>query len=307
MSAGIAAGLAVLAMILAGPVPASLAAASWPHRCPRAALVLWQAVGLAGCLAAIGTGLVVAVAPLAATLPHGLHTLAAQLASGTGLRGLGPVQLVALIWAGALCTWVLAWITRAAGHALRERRRHKLLIELLAQPADDLGGARLIDHPSPVAYCVPGWPSRVVVSTGTRALLDDAELAAALTHERAHARARHDLVVLPFIALVHALPGLPAARQARDAVTALVEMLADDHSSAVHGGLALARALTRITAHGGTIPAGALAAAEAVVLTRVRRLLHPSPTPPAWQRTCVYAAATALLTVPTAILMLPVL
>lgn len=261
MSAGIAVGLACLTALLAGPVPAALSKATWPGRCPRAALVLWQAVGLAGWLAAVGTGLVIAVAPLAATLPHGLHTLAGQLLAGAGLRGLGPGQLAALAWAVALCTWVVAWSARAGGQSLRERRRHKLLIDLLAAPATDLAGARVLEHPRPVVYCLPGWPSRVVVSTGTWTLLDDTELGAALTHERAHARERHDLVLLPFVALAHALPFLPATRHARDAVAALVEMLADDHARAVYGGRVLARALASITAGAGPAPAGALAAA----------------------------------------------
>src|SRR5690606_41417310 len=37
----------LLALLLAGPVPALLARAAWPLRAPRAAIVLWQAIALA--------------------------------------------------------------------------------------------------------------------------------------------------------------------------------------------------------------------------------------------------------------------
>ena len=47
-------GLIAVAVVLAGPVPLALARAAWPARSPRAALVLWQAVGLGGGLAKIG-------------------------------------------------------------------------------------------------------------------------------------------------------------------------------------------------------------------------------------------------------------
>ena len=39
--------LGLLALLLAGPVPVLLARAQWPHRVPRAAIVLWQALALA--------------------------------------------------------------------------------------------------------------------------------------------------------------------------------------------------------------------------------------------------------------------
>ena len=55
--------LAVLAALLAWPVPALLARARWPRRDPLAALVCWQAIGLAGGLSIIGALLVHGLAP----------------------------------------------------------------------------------------------------------------------------------------------------------------------------------------------------------------------------------------------------
>jgi hypothetical protein len=58
-----AVSLAVLAALLAWPVPARLARARWPRRDPLVALVCWQAIGLAGGLSMIGALLVHGLAP----------------------------------------------------------------------------------------------------------------------------------------------------------------------------------------------------------------------------------------------------
>ena len=50
----------VLALLLVGPVPTALSKAEWPHRAPRAALVLWQAVAIAAVLSAFSAGLAIA-------------------------------------------------------------------------------------------------------------------------------------------------------------------------------------------------------------------------------------------------------
>ena len=63
--------LAVLAALLAWPVPALLARARWPRRDPLVALVCWQAIGLAGGLSIIGALLVHGLAPWGHSLPSG--------------------------------------------------------------------------------------------------------------------------------------------------------------------------------------------------------------------------------------------
>ena len=57
-------GLLVLGVALAEPVSRALAAARWPARDPVGALLVWQAVGLAGGLALVGAGVVYGLAPL---------------------------------------------------------------------------------------------------------------------------------------------------------------------------------------------------------------------------------------------------
>ena len=77
---------------------------------------------------------------------------------------------------------------------------------LLAHGDPKAPGALVIDYPAAAAYCLPGIRSQIVVSVGTLDLLAPAELAAVLAHERAHVRARHDLVLIPFTSLRRAFP-----------------------------------------------------------------------------------------------------
>src|SRR4051794_41364713 len=65
-----AAALAVLAALLAWPVPAALARARWPRRDPLVALVCWQAIGLAGGLSIIGALLSHGLSPWGHSLPE---------------------------------------------------------------------------------------------------------------------------------------------------------------------------------------------------------------------------------------------
>ncbi|MEV4578273.1 M48 family metalloprotease [Nonomuraea jabiensis] len=181
----VAAGVALLPVALGDRAARRLAGAAWTHRCPRAALALWQAIGLGAGLGAVGLGLVAAVAPLAAVFPHGAHTLASQIVSGYGLEGLGPVQLPALAWSASLMSWLLIHTVRTATRTIRERRRQRLLVDVVADhsPAHDAYVLPVAEH---VAYCVPGRHRRIVLSRGTLELLTPQELQAVLGHERAH-------------------------------------------------------------------------------------------------------------------------
>ena len=97
-----------------------------------------------------------------------------------------------------------------------------------------------------------------MVSEGTLNTLTDAEVAAILTHERAHLRARHDLVLEAFTAVHAAFPRFVRSATALDAVRLLVELLADDAAVRAAGRTPLARAL--VACASGRTPSGALAA-----------------------------------------------
>lgn len=298
-----AVALLVLGVLLAEPVPRVLAAARWPSRAPRPALVLWQAVGLASGVTALGAGVVYGLAPLAGTPPAAVRALLAQAGHGRPLAGLSAPHVLALLAAAALGLRLLGVLLLSAYRTTRERHRHRALVDLLGTPWPDLGGARVLDHPQAVAYCLPGLRSRVVLSAGVLRVLDADEVSAVLAHERAHLAERHDLVVLPFVAWAGALPFLPGIRRARVAVAALVEMLADDRARAVADPAALAAAIARL---GSTLaPRGGLAIADSAVVARVARLLDAQPPVARWIPPAAYLAALTLVVLPAALLLTP--
>jgi Zn-dependent protease with chaperone function len=300
--------LTALAALLIVPAPIALARARWVRREPRAALVLWQALGLSAGLAAVGAGLAVALAPLGGDLPRALLTWLTSVADAAPRAGLDLVHSVLLVAALALLCWLLGVTGTSTWRTWRSRRRHRELVDLVGQPwpgprdAGPPSPARIIEHPAAAAYCLPGHESRVVVTTGALDLLRPDELDAVLAHENAHLVERHDLVILPFTAWASALPALVGPRHARKAVGRLVEMVADDRACVGRERHVLAAALARVGAAGapaGALGIGARASGEdAAVLDRVHRLLDP-PRPSRLARAGAYLTAAALLALPT--------
>lgn len=314
----------VLAAVAIGCVPAArlLARAAWPRRAPTVAIALWQALGLAWGLATVGT--LIGLGALGLRMTGRLSSVAASVAeqsarlmsppagsasfSWSPLTALGMLSLVVgVALLALLCLILFAAITTA----LRARHRQRTLLGLLARGDPKVPGALVVDHPAATAYCVPGLRSAIVVSAGALDLLDAGELAAVLAHERAHLRARHDLVLLPFTALLLAFRWSAVARQANTEVALLVEMLADDRARKSRSPRELATALLRVGASGGGVaPVGALAAAPATVggevTARVTRLLRPPPglSAPAVALLCL--AAVLLVLAPITALLLPV-
>ena len=303
-----AASLAVLAVLLAWPVPALLSRAGWPARDPLAALVCWQAIGLAGGLSMIGALLVHGLAPWGSAL------LPAGWALVSGQPAVDPVRgdhWVALTLAGVLAFELLGVLVLSWVRTTRTRGRHRALLELVVQPSAGIPDTRLLEHPAPVAFCIPGARPLLVLSSGIVAELDDDQLAAVVAHERAHLREHHHLLLLPFVAWQAALPVLPAAERAHAAVRELVEMRADDVALTSLPGPGSRRTLARaiVAAAGGAgdagVPDGALAVTGGGVRTRVLRLLEPpQPLTPA-ARWSALVAAGLLLLLPTALLLLP--
>jgi Zn-dependent protease with chaperone function len=307
-----------LAAVAVGTVPgaAALAAARWPHRSPAAAILLWQALGLSWGVAAVGAlaglagvGATHARWGVAAGALDGVARALRDAALGSAAAYVIAAARLASLLAGAALLALLCWVLLAATTTvLLARRRHRALLSLLAHGDPKVPGALVVDSPAATAYCVPGIRSQIVVSAGTLDLLDAAELAAVLAHERAHLRARHDLVLLPFSALGRAFPYCRLVRQAHASVALLVEMLADDRALRHRPARQLATALLRVGVSGaGTAPSGALAAAsapEGETAARVARLLVPSPRLSAPALVLVCSAAATLVVVPVALLVL---
>ena len=292
---------AALGLLLAGPVPALLARATWTWQVPRAALVLWQAVALGAVLATLGAGL--ASLSLLFTEQPGLPFLARHGFVQTTLIGLGSA-LVAVV---TVRFWVVALLVGI--RTRRRRNRHRALVDLLHRKAGIgdvdsalLGeaGVRVLTGPGRVAYCVPGVRARVVVSDEVLTTLSQDEVRAVLAHERAHLRARHDLVLEAFTALHAAFPRVVSSRAALDTVRLLVEMLADDAARRATGTLPLARALVALA---GSPDGDSGMQVGSSAVARVRRLAEA----PARRgvSALAYGAAVLVLGVPTLAIAVP--
>jgi Zn-dependent protease with chaperone function len=311
---GALADAVLLAAVAVGSVRCaqSMLRVTWPRRSPAAAILLWQALGLAGGLAAVGALLAIGVSGpgTQAGVLGGLTVVAGRLASGELVAPHQPVvltvaRLTALIAGLALFTLLCWMLVMAFAAAVGARRRQRELLALLAHGDPKVPGALVIDYPTAAAYCLPGIRSQIVVSVGTLDLLAPAELTAVLAHERAHLRARHDLVLIPFTSLRRVLPRSRGIAQAYQTVALLVEMMADDRALRVRGLLAreLAMALLRFgIAASACAPAGALAAAEGELTARVNRILAPQPPLPRAAQAAVVLGAAALVAVPLVLL-----
>jgi hypothetical protein len=287
--------------------------------------LLWQALGLAGGLAAVGSLVAVGVTNEGTGVAGGVLVAARRLADGELSSHQPP--LVALIQitclaAGITLLAVLWWVlvTAFAG-VVQARRRQRELLALLAHGDPKAPGALVVDHPAAAAYCLPGIRSKIVVSAGTLNLLAPAELAAVLAHERAHVRARHDLVLIPFTSLRRAFPRSRVIAQAYRTVALLVEMMADDHAlralpardlqaaRELLPARELAKALLRFGMAGTSCaPEGALAiggTAEGEITARVNRLLEPPPPLPRAGQACIVLSAGLLVASVLLLLVIP--
>lgn len=164
---------------------------------------------------------------------------------------------------------------------LRHRRRTREAVEML------LRGSRrrqLLDHEvsvveadSPFALAFSVRQGGIVLSTGALQVLDEAELAAVLAHERAHVRQRHHLVSAVVESVAAPLRWVPLVAAAADALPHYLEIAADDQARRDAGTPALVSALLKLGeranhAHLQQASAGALHAAGP---ERIRHLVRP--------------------------------
>jgi Zn-dependent protease with chaperone function len=288
-------------------------------------MLLWQAIGLAGGLSMIGAMLVYGLEPIGDNLLAGLRALAAMVFRNAPTTALGFWHLFALSAAALLTAHLVFTLLLTYYKIERQRRRHRELLSLLASPSADGTGTMVINHDSPVAYCLPGGARSVtVLSDGLMAALEPAELRAVLIHENAHLNQRHHLLLWAFAAWRQALPWLPTTRLAQEAVNSLIEMLADDVALRTESKATLIKAIA-IVASGSAVPQDAPAmgrgeqaapglqlpdgaggsGSASTTASRVSRLLSPREPLPATLRAAVVAVCVLLLAMPTALLIVP--
>jgi hypothetical protein len=284
-------------MTVAALVAAALGAIVLPHILrleraePTTACLLWAAALGMRALLVVGTvaGALVLLHPAHLLrafaewpcAPH--HQVAGHAAAALG----GLALVVSLLWA----------LARVVQATLAVRR-------LVRAPLGQGPGGSVIVGGDEVVLAAAGLTRpTLVVSAGALARLDDAELAAAMAHERAHIRRRHRYVLLYAElcrVLGRALPGTGhAVRQLR------FHIERDADRCAVRGRsdrLALASAICK-AATGATTHAGIAALGGDGTAARVRELLQDAIPDVHVRRLRALATATAAIAVGAALSM----
>lgn len=285
-----------LALVLAGPGPRLMARFTTFRRSPGPALLAWQATGLSAVVAAVLAG--------PALVLRGAGSGGGDLWSRLTAQ---PLVTLAALAASAVTLGLVLLSGHRVGTGLRAlRRRHRELVDLLARPLGTNGDRTdtgpgsgrdtrplVIAHARPTAYCLPGAQQRVVLSSAALARLGPEELRALLAHERAHLRARHDLILEFFTVLHHAVPEPVRCPAALAEVQLLVEALADRSAMRRTGAAPLAHAL--VTVAGASHPDASLGAGTGRGRTRVRLELLAAAASPARGLTVLILAFTAVV------------
>ncbi|TDD24720.1 M56 family metallopeptidase [Nonomuraea diastatica] len=291
--------LITLALALAAAM--AMPRAPWSSRCPRAGVLVWQAIALTAVSSLIGALLAIGLAPLRLGIVPGL----AHLAGGDPPVRLTTGHMLAIVLGLALTGWLLIAFVLTCRSLATLRRRQRALLSLIAATGPDAAGAHVVEHPAVAAYCVPGRQAAIVVSTGALGLLPRTELAAVLAHEWAHARERHDLALLPFAVLERALPWSGAVRAMLRHVAMLVEMRADDRAARAHGRATLSAALRRFhSSNRLPSPAGTLGSTGEID-ARLRRLSAPEPPPRLLTGAAMLLTVLTVATTPLSLFLLP--
>jgi len=245
---------------------------------PQATAYLWLAA-TAGALVALvlaGLLLVLPSGKVALDLAALLRTCSMALRDALDAGGGPPGPLLGLALLALVPAGLLAGVVVAGTRAWRTARRQRELLAVAGRRRPDLPGVTVLDHPTPLAYCLPGRPGPVVLTTAALQRLAPGQLAAVLAHERAHQARRHHRLLLAAEVLRVGFPWLPAARAGRAAVAHLVELAADDAAVHRHGRAETVAALATLAA-APAAPVG-LSAGGPGAPDRIRRLSAPPPT-----------------------------
>ena len=164
------------------------------------------------------------------------------------------------------------------------------------------GPLLVLEDEYPDAWWMPGNPPQLIVTTGALHRLTDHQLDAVLTHERGHARARHDWLLHLSTALATGFPRVPLFAHFCDQTHRLVELAADDTASRRCGHLTTALALIELNQHRGVL---SCASSHRLLGERVDRLLEPPPRLLRRQRALTTAMASLVPLLPLLIVFGP--
>jgi Peptidase family M48 len=222
--------LALLLALVLGPIRSSLLQAPWVARTPRVAVLLWQAVALTVGISSIGLCVSIALAPLGGPFSARLSALVDSLVEARPERFASPAQLLGLC--GALIGVVIfgGGLIGTLAISFRASIRHRRVLDVISEASDEHPSVAIVHDDRPTAYTLGGIRPRVVVTTGALDRLTPAELEAVIEHERAHARGRHDLALVPFRSLRTMLPLREGHSALETRVRELLEIAADARS-----------------------------------------------------------------------------
>lgn len=302
--------LAGYALIVAWCLPGPLARLTRRGASPRLGMITWLAA-MGSAIAAAALALFFLLRVVWADWPRLTAAVCREVAGNACTpviyrSALYEAGLAALLTVASLGAATAAW--RYGRRVRRSRRQtvaHARAARIVGRSLPGTG-AVVLEDPRPAAYCAAGT---IVVTRGALDVLDAAQLAAVLAHERAHLSGRHHAVALATRGLDAAFPSVPLfTRGARD-VARLAEMSADDAAVRAAGDQPGGRALLvaaliaiatgHVTAGGTVVPRTALAAAAYAVSTRVERMLRvPS-------RSRIVGCAVALASISLSLGLLP--
>jgi peptidase M48-like protein len=279
------------------PVLAAVAARPLADRLPPAAAT-WLLAGSALALAVASSAVLgllamtaLARVPLLDSLSHLSATIMAQN---------DPASVPVAIAAGA----TLAVAAVAAGRVLYRRTKAIVAAGRHAHRLPGSGQVVVTEDEAADAYTLPGWPCRIVITSGMLRALNEPERRVLLAHERAHAGWAHYL----FTSVARlAAAANPLLRPVAAETSFTVERWADEHAARVTGDRPLtARAIAHAALATSAFPPERGAAMSALGLVkdekselrragpvprRVAALLAPSPRP----RLLLFAVALLLV------------
>ncbi|MDF9714860.1 M56 family metallopeptidase [Nocardioides sp. ChNu-153] len=281
----------------------------WLQRHPRWGILAWQTLGLTVLLAGLLSAVSLALPFLSLRFP---------LADVIGVPPIALVEhyatpldpwpgLIALTAVGVLLALTTVRLVRDARGLTSERRAQRDQLMLVGRRHPD--GFIVVDHDTPVAYCLPrsarGGAPAVVVSSGAVDLLTVEERYLVLAHEARHLAGRHHLALTVAGTLARTFERIKVFPTALEQITVLAEMDADDAARTPRERRALASAL--VTLGCGARPQAALGAGDTAALQRVRRLVATEVAPRLnlGQGALVGLVASTILAIPLSIAMAP--
>lgn len=266
-----------LVIIIFGPPALGRLASSGAS--PRLALAAWvvaMVVVLASGVAAAGAAgidLLRSGGHLHLVFADCLEVLGSMLHGRSG----GAVQTAVVVLAGLAVVGVVALLGRLGLllHRSRSRTfRHCRTAWLVRDPSPGPGGALVLDTTELAVYCVAGRRPAIVVTRGALDVLDEEQMTAVLSHERAHLTGRHHLLVAASRAAATTLPRVRLFVCGAEAIARLVELRADDVATRHHRRATLVAAMLALSG-AGPLPTDALAASNVGVADRAQHLLNP--------------------------------